>query len=141
MLTEREESQNFPGPAEWPDRLSHHLTRQWHYLGALGTSVTLDYVLALKHSGSSQSYTKLFGVLYENKYYRALCQQEPHRYSYSLRPNYIYLGRLLCISELQELSVLEGVGCALAGKGPGSGADEIISSTPSAHGSPQINNK
>lgn len=78
MVREREESKNFPGPAEWPDRLSHHFTWQWHYLGASGTSVTFNYMLVLEGGGFSQSYTKLFGVLYETKHYRALCQQEPH---------------------------------------------------------------
>lgn len=68
---------------------------QWHYLGALRTSVTLDYVLALEGGGFSQSYTNLFGVLYETKHYRAPCQQEPHKHSYNLQPNYIYLGRLV----------------------------------------------
>lgn len=66
---------------------------QWHYLGASGTSVTLDYVLALKGDGFSQSYTKLFGVLYEKEHYRALYQQESHRHSYNLRPNCIYFRR------------------------------------------------
>lgn len=53
----------------------------------------------------------------------------------------IFIWEDSCISELQEPSVLEGVGCALAGKGRGSGADEIMSSTPFVHGSPQLNNK
>jgi len=91
MVTESEESQNFPSPAEWPYRLLHHFLWQWHSVGALGTSVTLDYKLALEGSGFSQSYTKLFGVVYETKHYRVLCQHEPHRHSYNLRPNYVYL--------------------------------------------------
>lgn len=35
----------------------------------------------------------------------------------------------------------EGVGCALAGDGPGSGAAEIIASTPRARGSTQLHSK
>lgn len=95
IVTEREKSKNFPGPAEWSDRLLHHFMWQWHYLGALRTLVTLDYVLALEGGGFSQSYTNLFGGLYETKYYRALCQQEPHKHSYNLQPNYIYLERFV----------------------------------------------
>lgn len=71
-----------------------------------------------------------------NKALQRTLPARTHRHAYSLRPKW----EDFCISELQELSVLEGVGCALAGKGPGSGADEIISSTPSDHGSPQLNN-
>lgn len=76
-VTEREENQHFPAYAEWPDRLSHHFMWQQHCLGAVGTSVTLRYMFALKGGGFSQSCNKLFGVLHETKHYRGHCQQEP----------------------------------------------------------------
>lgn len=76
--------------------------------------------------------SQTFGVLHATKHHGVLSQQESHRHSCDLRPNSIYLGRLLYVSKLQELTAVKaGVGCVLDRERAVSGAAEIIPSTPS----------
>lgn len=79
----------------------------------------------------------ILGDLVKQNHYRSLWQPESHR----CKAKRYLLGKTLVHSVAAGALCTGRVGCVWAETGPGSGADEIISSTPSAHGSPQLNNK
>lgn len=122
------------GPS-WPRCQARQAAATLH--GATAPPGSLQDLAGFKHAHAWRQWlfsvlSQTFGVLHATKHYRALSLQESHRHSCDLRPNSIYLGRLLYVSKLQELTAVKaGVGCMLAGEGAGSGAAEIIPSTPS----------